>query len=312
MSKNKSIDTPFLLALCALVTFGLLIFTSAAMGLLARDGGASFTSVAASQLLFGLVCGSILLIFFARLDYQKIRPYTPYFFGFALFLTILTFVPHVGLSLKGASRWIMIGRFSFQPEEILKFATVLFLAAVYSSHFKAIKTLRGGILPLALIPGSAAVLLLLQPNTAGVIIIGLAGVSMLFVGGGRVWHLALLAALGIAVLGAAAMVYPHVRVIKGAHKTGEVPKAQQRCCRCLRFYPRVCQPFYGTETVCHGMKMRMQRTGIFRIGFKTDAHNQLCCLRYIAHERNNLRITHMCGMTVHQQRSGRCLGHDSQ
>ncbi|MDQ5955201.1 MAG: Stage sporulation protein Required for spore cortex synthesi [Patescibacteria group bacterium] len=211
MSKTKSIDTPFLLALCALVTFGLLIFTSAAMGLLARDGGASFTSVAASQLLFGLVCGSILLIFFARVDYQKIRPYTPYFFAFALFLTILTFVPHVGLSLKGASRWIMIGRFSFQPEEILKFATVLFLAAVYSSHFKTIKTLRGGILPLALIPGSAAVLLLLQPNTAGVIIIGLAGISMLFAGGGKVWHLAVLGLLGVVVIGAAALVYPHVR-----------------------------------------------------------------------------------------------------
>ena len=211
MSKGKSIDTPFLLALCALVIFGLLIFTSAAMGLLARDGGATFTSVAASQLLFGLVCGSILLVFFARLDYQKIRPYTPYFFGFALFLTMLTFVPHVGLSLKGAARWIMIGHFSFQPEEILKFATILFLAAVYASHYKAISTLRGGIIPLALIPGSAALLLLLQPNTAGVIIIGLATVCMLFAGGGRVWHLALLALIGVSVITAAAFIYPHVR-----------------------------------------------------------------------------------------------------
>lgn len=208
--RSKPIDTPFLLALCALVIFGLLIFTSAAMGLLARDG-ASFTSVAASQLLFGLVCGGFLLVFFSRLDYQKVRPYTAYFFGFAILLSLMTFVPHIGLSLKGAARWIVIGRFSFQPEEILKFATVLFLAAVYAADFKAIKTLRGGIIPLALISGSAALILILQPDTAGVIIIGIATVSMLFAGGGKVWHLLLLALIGIGIIAGAAVVYPHVR-----------------------------------------------------------------------------------------------------
>ena len=211
MAKGKSIDAPFLLALCALVIFGLLIFTSAAMGLLARDGGATFASVAASQLIFGLLVGGVLLIFFSRLDYQKIKPYTPYFFGFAILLSLLTFVPHIGLSLKGASRWIVIGHFSFQPEEILKFATVLFLAAVYSSNFKAIQTVRGGIVPLGLIGGGAALILILQPDTAGVIIIGIATVCMLFAGGGKISHMLLLALIGVGVVAGAAVVYPHVR-----------------------------------------------------------------------------------------------------
>jgi cell division protein FtsW len=208
--KTRPIDTPFLLALCSLVIFGLLIFTSAAMGLLARDGGASFTSVAASQLLFGLVCGGILLIAFARMDYRNLKQYTPYFFGAAVLLTLLTFVPHIGLSLKGASRWIIIGRFSFQPEEILKFATVLFLAAAYSSNFKNINTFRGGIIPLALIAGGPALILILQPDTAGVIIIGIATVCMLFAGGGKLWHMGILFLLGIATVVGAAYTYPHV------------------------------------------------------------------------------------------------------
>jgi len=210
MAKEKSIDTPFLLAMCALVMFGFLIFTSAAMGLLARDGGASFTRVASSQLLFGLVCGTIAMVFFSRFDYQRLRPYTPYFFAFAVFLTMLTFVPHVGLSLKGASRWVQIGGFSFQPEEILKFATVLFLAAVYSANFKSVHTFKGGIIPLAIIGGIPALLLILQPNTAGVIIIGLTAASMLFVAGGKVWHMMSLALLGVLTIIAAAFVYPHV------------------------------------------------------------------------------------------------------
>ncbi|MBY0293767.1 FtsW/RodA/SpoVE family cell cycle protein, partial [Patescibacteria group bacterium] len=184
-------------------------FTSAALGQLARDG-ASFTSVAVSQLLLGFVCGSIALLFFMHLDYKILKRYTPYIFGFALFLTLLTFVPGIGLSLKGASRWIVIGGFSLQPEEVLKLATVLFLAAVYSARAKTIHTLKGGILPMVIITGSVAGILLAQPNTAGVIIIGMASAAMLFAAGGRISHLFMLAAVGVIAIIAAAFTYPHV------------------------------------------------------------------------------------------------------
>ncbi len=197
---KKSVDTPFLLVLCGLVLSGLLIFTSAALGLLARNG-ASFSSVTVSQLLLGLVCGGMAFFVLSRMDYRKWRPYTPYFFGFAILLTLLTFVPHIGLELKGASRWINLGPFTFQPAELLKFATVLFLGAVYASRFKTISTFKGGLLPLVSITGLAAVILLLQPDTDAVVILALASVAMLFVGGGRLAHLALLVFIGVAALG---------------------------------------------------------------------------------------------------------------
>lgn len=208
--KKKSIDTPFLLVLCAIVAFGLLIFTSAALGLLARGSGASFSSVAVSQLLLGLVCGGIACFILAKVDYQLWRKYTPYLFGFAISLTLLVFVPHIGLSLKGAARWIQLGPISFQPEEILKFATVAFLAAMYASRLKTVSTLKGGLLPLIAIAGSAALILLLQPNTAGVVMIGAASVGMLFAAGGKLTHLGLLVILGMFAVGVAAFTYPHV------------------------------------------------------------------------------------------------------
>jgi cell division protein FtsW len=210
LEMKKTIDTPFLIVLSVLVISGLIIFTSAALGLLARDGGASFSSVAVSQLLLGLVCGSFACFFFAVLDYRQWRRFTPYFFGFAIFLTLLTFVPGIGLSLKGASRWILIGSFSFQPEEILKFATVTFLAAIYAAKFKTVGTIKGGIVPLLAVAGSSALILILQPNTAGVIVIGATASGMLFAAGGKIWHLLLLAGLGVAAIGVAALVYPHV------------------------------------------------------------------------------------------------------
>lgn len=206
---KKTFDMPFLLVLCALVAFGLLIFTSAALGLLARDG-ASFSSVAVRQLLLGLVLGSAVCFFIARMDYRAWRPYTPYFYAFAIGLTLLTFVPGIGLELKGASRWVLIGPISFQPEEILKLATVAMLAAWYAAHIKRITTFRNGILPLLYVAGPPALILLLQPNTAGVVMIGAAAVSMLFAAGGRTLHIGLLALLGVMAIGIAAFTYPHV------------------------------------------------------------------------------------------------------
>jgi cell division protein FtsW len=207
---KKSIDAPFLLVVCALLVSGLLIFTSASLSLLADDGGASFTSAAVSQLLLGLVMGGLSLIFFARIDYRIWRPYTIYFFCFAVFLSLLTFVPHIGLSLKGAARWIVVGPVSFQPEEVLKFATVLFLAAIYSMRLKKTQTLLGGIGPLALVAGSAALILLIQPDTAGVVIIGMASTAILFAAGGRLSHLLLLACIGVVAVGAAAYERPYI------------------------------------------------------------------------------------------------------
>jgi cell division protein FtsW len=222
MSK-KSIDAPFLLVLCALLVSGLLIFTSASLSLLAEDGGASFTSAAVSQLLLGLVMGGIGLTFFARIDYRVWRPYTIYFFVFALFLSLLTFVPHIGLSLKGAARWIAVGPISFQPEEVLKFATVMLLAAIYSTRLKKTNTLLGGIGPLALVAGSAALILIIQPDTAGVIIIGAASVAILFAAGGRVSHLLLLALIGVLAVAGAAYERPYIaqRIETFLHQTSD-------------------------------------------------------------------------------------------
>lgn len=201
---------PFLLAFLTLITFGLLIFTSAALGLLARDG-ATFQSVAISQLLLGFLCGGVALFVIARTDYRQWRPYTIYFWGMAMVLTLLTFVPHVGLELKGAARWLVLGPVSFQPVELLKFATVLFLSAIYAGKLKSVETWKGGLLPLALVVGSAAAVVLVQPDTASAMIMSAAAVVVLFAAGGRMSHLGILLLTGVVVVAGAAFVYPHVR-----------------------------------------------------------------------------------------------------
>ena len=207
---KKSIDVPFLLVLSTLVVAGLLIFTSAALSLLAQDGGATFSSVAIKQVLLGLVLGSVLLVFFARIDYRVWKAYTPYIFVCAIVLSLLPFVPHVGLQLKGAARWVVFGPISFQPAEIMKFATVLFLAGVYAARMRLVQTVKGGLLPLFLIAGSSAFILLVQPDTASAAIIGMSAIVMLFAAGGKVSHLVLLLLVSLLVVGGAAFKYHYV------------------------------------------------------------------------------------------------------
>jgi cell division protein FtsW len=207
--KAKPIDPPFLLVFLVLLFFGLLIFASAALGLLARDG-ASFTTVAVTQLLLGFVGGGIALFVLSRVDYRTWRPYTPYFFGFALLLTLMTFVPGIGLTLKGATRWISLGPITFQPAELLKFASVALLAGIYATRIRKVDSWRGGVLPLILVGGISALVLLLQPDTDGAVIIILACAAMLFAAGGRLWHLLLLALIGVLALGAAAYQRPYI------------------------------------------------------------------------------------------------------
>jgi len=60
------------------------------------------------------------------------------------------------------------------------------------------------------VAGPAALILLLQPNTAGVMMIGAAASAVLFAAGGRLLHFGLLLLIGIAAIGAAAFAYPHV------------------------------------------------------------------------------------------------------
>ena len=59
--KSKSVDKTFLLSIVLLVIAGFFIFSSASLGLLAREG-ISYSSVAIKQFLVGFVAGGIVQV----------------------------------------------------------------------------------------------------------------------------------------------------------------------------------------------------------------------------------------------------------
>lgn len=207
--KTLRIDTTLSLLLGMLIVGGALIFSSAALGVLAK-GSAPVSSIMLNHIGLGIGLGLILLIAAFFIHYRNWRRLAPWLFGIAAFFTALVFIPHIGLSHGGARRWILIGPFSLQPAELLKLTTIMLSAAYFSTFRSKLDQWSygfGGFLGLIAIP---SLLLLMQPDTGTLGIIITSVFAMFFVAGARWQHIAAMLLAGICVLGLLAFTRPYV------------------------------------------------------------------------------------------------------
>lgn len=180
----KGVDRLLLIIIGFLVVAGFFIFTSASLGLLARDG-ADFSSVAFNQIFFGIVGGGIGLLITSQIHYRFWRKYAFYIFLLCLLITLLVFVPGIGFSYGGAQRWIVIGGFSLQPAELLKIGFIIYLATWLSGMQKNISDTVKGTLPFFGIVGGVGIIMLLQPDTDTFLIMATAATAMFITAGGK-------------------------------------------------------------------------------------------------------------------------------
>ncbi len=202
--KSKSVDKIFFGIVIALVLIGVVLFTSASLGILAKNQ-AKFYSVVLSQFAFGLGGGVIALYIGLRVPYKFWREYSLYIFLGSIILTTLVFVPHLGYIHGGARRWVNILGFSFQPVEFLKIGFVIYFASWLSWVKTKVRDIRFSILPLVVMLGVIAFILLKQPDTKSVILIAATAMVMLFVSG-MPWKY-ILSILIISVVGFSILVF---------------------------------------------------------------------------------------------------------
>lgn len=209
MKRSGRVDTILLTLLATLTIGGVLIFLSAAVGLLAR-GATHISSVVFNHIVLGIGIGTAALLSATYIDYRVWRPLAPYIFGAALVLTSLVFIPGLGFEHAGSKSWLDVFGFSFQPSEVLKVATVIFAAAIFSHKREYIQTIWGLPLFAAVLVGPVIVLGL-QPDfgTLGVIGITVAGI---FLAAGARWRdILVLIAAGLCALAILFTVVPHAK-----------------------------------------------------------------------------------------------------
>ena len=199
---KATVDRTFLVITVVLIVAGFFIFSSASLGLLAKEGS-SYSSITFSQTVLGLFLGSLAMIFASRLDYRMWRGMAFYIFIGAIILNILVLFPSIGFEHGGARRWSMVANVSFQPSEILKFAFVLYFSSWLAGLKEKVKDVRWGLAPMLILIGICGGLLLQQPDTDTFLIIVITGLAMYIAAGGQWrWVLILIftGLIGLAVL----------------------------------------------------------------------------------------------------------------
>ena len=192
MKKIFSADKVLVTTFSIMLIVGLLFFLSASLGVL-DSNSAKFISIVRTQILLGFLGGLIAFIFIIRVPSVFWQKYAPVFFFLALGLTLLVYVPGIGVSHGGARRWVDVGPISFQPADFLKASVLLYLAALYSKFLKRDtskdktknKTINlfSLLAPVFVILALSAGALLFQPDTKSVVLIFLACISVLFIVG---------------------------------------------------------------------------------------------------------------------------------
>jgi rod shape determining protein RodA len=128
------------------------------------------------QQIYWLVGGGIIATGIAAIDYRHYER-----LGYALYASgvislLLVFI--LGREIRGSSRWIYLGSYSFQPSEFMKLFLVIALAKYLHDDPKSEgRTLRDLVVP-AVIAAIPTALVLLQPDLGTALILALVFVSV--------------------------------------------------------------------------------------------------------------------------------------
>lgn len=208
--KPKNLDKIFLGIVIILTAVGIIMFTSASLGILNKNSD-KFYGVIFNQLVFGLLGGGIAMYFAYRIPYKFWRQYSLVIFVISIIITCLVFLPGVGFAHGGARRWINVFGISIQPVEFLKIAFVIYFAAWLSWVKSKVRDMKFSILPLIILLGIIAVVLLKQPDTKSVILIATTAMVMLFISGMPWKYIAGIFIVSIVGFGILVMTTPYLK-----------------------------------------------------------------------------------------------------
>ena len=183
------------LAVAALIVLGLVMLYST--GAFAQDSHGDPIFFLKRQSLW-LAVGMVACVIGAIVDYQFWQRTWWMWFAAAAILLALCFVPHVGMRINGARRWVNFRVLTFQPSDFAKIAAIAFLAYWYSKHEHDSGTfLKGFLAPIA-ITGILMALIAREIDMGTTALIGGTMFVVMFVAGSSLKFIAPLAVGGIA------------------------------------------------------------------------------------------------------------------
>ena len=191
-----------------LLVFGLVVLSSAGIVEGQKKFGDSFYYLK-KQVLLGILPGLLLFFLFSKIDYKFWKKISLIVLFVSLLLMIFVFVPDIGIGLKGASRWVSIGGWSFQPAEILKLSLVIYLAAWFGGRDERVKNWAYSSAPFFVVLSFVGLLLAMQPDVGTLVVVMLTALGVYFAAGSSLKHLLVILAIFLVAVAGLIFVEPY-------------------------------------------------------------------------------------------------------
>lgn len=146
------------------------------------------------------VIGAVACVILAASDYGRLRKLVWPMFGVTLVLAALVFVPHVGISINGARRWIRLPFSTLQPSEFVKLGLIFAIAWYAEKSQRKMRLFTRGVLVPCAVIGAAVGLIFIEPDRGTTALLGAVTFTMLWIAGSRWWQLGLVVLVGVALL----------------------------------------------------------------------------------------------------------------
>ena len=203
MQQEFAVDSWLLLPVMVLVALGVIMVGSSSIAVAENEGMSSAHYLIRHVIYLGL---GLTLAFGARLvPIAVLERFSPLMYPLAVLALLLVFIPGLGHTVNGSTRWIRLGFMGFQVVEAVKIMFILYMAGylvrktdlIRSNFFDTFKPL--------LLAGGLTAVLLLQPDMGSAAVITAVAGGMVWLAGAAWRHIAVLGMLVLPVFGYAAM-----------------------------------------------------------------------------------------------------------
>lgn len=207
MPRKLQPDWWLLAAMVLLLSIGVVMVYSASAIVAAERFGDPYFFLRKQLLwaLFGL--GSVLLAL--HVDYRWLERWSWPILIAAGALLVVVLVPPLAQPINGTRRWLRLGPLSFQPAELAKLALVIHLATFLSRHREGLGDFWRGVAPPLGVAAALAGLVLAQPDLGTCFTLLAVTFALLFLGGVRIRHLAVVLGAALPVLALAVWLAPY-------------------------------------------------------------------------------------------------------
>ena len=133
--------------------------------------------------------GFMLFIIFATFNFETIKKFLPLMVVISLLLSIMTFVPGIGIERNGARRWIRLGFTTFQPSEMVKFVIVLYLANYFEKQSKIVDSFDKTVFPAVLVSFIMVASIAMQSDLSTSVFVAALAILLFIASGSKIFWL---------------------------------------------------------------------------------------------------------------------------